>query len=115
MTKEKATCKKCGQTYNIKGGQRTGLRDHLKKKHDIDIQDEKKEKKSTPSTSTSSMDSFVKREPKKPIEDVIAEEAARGSTFICFSVITVKRDPPGPFLFFLLLFEIAYFIKATFI
>ena len=79
MTKDKAVCKKCGQTYNISTGQRSSMKNHLSKKHGIEIPDEK----SKPTSSTSSagsMESFVKKkEPKKPIEDIIAEEAARGT------------------------------------
>ena len=78
-TKNKAVCKKCGQTYNISGGQRSAMKNHLSKKHGIEIPDEKS--KSTPAgpSSAASMDSYVKKEPKKPIEDLIAEEAARGT------------------------------------
>ena len=79
MTKTRATCKKCGKTYNIASGQRTGLKNHMKNKHDIVIPDEKKPTSSTSSAGSGNMDSYVKKEPKQPIEDLIAEEAARGT------------------------------------
>ena len=71
MTKTCATWKKCGKTYNIASGQRTGLKNHMKNKHDIVIPDEKKPTSSTSSAGSGSMDSFVKKEPKKPIEDLV--------------------------------------------
>ena len=85
--KEKATCKKCGESISCKGRATSGMKTHLDTRHSIKNLNEAEESEPPIKKSKSNdggqakMNQFFPTSSKEPIEDLMAKEAVNGATF----------------------------------